>query len=104
MTLPPGEAFWQKPGGFVLLFCVGNDRWLVGGSNAARPTENTKRLPIGGSRLSFAEKCSGEEGAPQEQRDGIEVAALANGSPISYNFAGHVCHVFNKETGINLEA
>ena len=35
---------------------------------------------------------------------GAEVAALANGSPISYTFAGHVCHVFNKETGINLEA
>ena len=35
---------------------------------------------------------------------GAEVAALANGSPISYSFAGHVCHVFNKETGINLEA
>jgi len=35
---------------------------------------------------------------------GAEVAALANGSTINYNFAGHVCHVFNKETGINLEA
>ena len=35
---------------------------------------------------------------------GAEVAALANGSPISYTFAGHVCHVFNKETGVNLEA
>ena len=35
---------------------------------------------------------------------GAEVAALANGKPVSYNFAGHVCHVFSKETGINLEA
>ena len=35
---------------------------------------------------------------------GAEVAALANGSPINYTFAGHVCNVFNKETGINLEA
>ena len=35
---------------------------------------------------------------------GAEVAALANGKPLSYNFAGHVCHVFSKETGINLEA
>ena len=35
---------------------------------------------------------------------GAEVAALANGSAINYTFAGHVCHVFNKETGINLEA
>ncbi len=35
---------------------------------------------------------------------GAEVAALANGSTVNYTFAGHVCHVFNKETGINLEA
>ena len=35
---------------------------------------------------------------------GVEVAALAHGKPVSFNFAGHVCHVFNKETGINLEA
>ncbi len=35
---------------------------------------------------------------------GAEVAALANGSAIHYDFPGHVCHVFNKETGINLEA
>lgn len=33
-----------------------------------------------------------------------EVAALANGNAVTFNFAGHVCHVFNKETGINLEA
>ena len=35
---------------------------------------------------------------------GEEVAALANGNPVTFGFAGHVCHVFNKETGINLEA
>ena len=35
---------------------------------------------------------------------GAEVAALSNGSPVQFNFPGHVCHVFNKETGINLEA
>ena len=35
---------------------------------------------------------------------GAEVAALANGNSVTFNFAGHVCHVFNKETGINLEA
>ena len=35
---------------------------------------------------------------------GAEVAALANGNPVSFNVPGHVCHVFNKETGINLEA
>ena len=33
-----------------------------------------------------------------------EVAALANGSTVKFNFPGHVCHVFSKETGINLEA
>ena len=35
---------------------------------------------------------------------GTEVAALSAGAPVKFNFAGHVCHVFNKETGINLEA
>lgn len=35
---------------------------------------------------------------------GAEVAALTTGSPVKFDFAGHVCHVFNKETGINLEA
>ena len=35
---------------------------------------------------------------------GAEVAALANGNPVTFNFAGHVCHVFSKETGVNLEA
>ena len=35
---------------------------------------------------------------------GAEVAALTHGADIQYNFPGHVCHVFNKETGINLEA
>ena len=33
-----------------------------------------------------------------------EVDALSHGNPIAYTFPGHVCHVFNKETGINLEA
>jgi multiple sugar transport system ATP-binding protein len=35
---------------------------------------------------------------------GAEVAALANGCPVSFNFPGHVCHVFGAESGINLEA
>ena len=35
---------------------------------------------------------------------GAEVAALTNGANVEFNFPGHVCHVFNKETGINLEA
>ena len=35
---------------------------------------------------------------------GAEVAALTGGSDVQFNFPGHVCHVFNKETGINLEA
>ena len=33
-----------------------------------------------------------------------EVAALNHGSTVHYTFPGHCCHVFNKETGINLEA
>ena len=35
---------------------------------------------------------------------GAEVAALAHGNTVKYNFPGHVCHVFSKETGLNLEA
>ena len=35
---------------------------------------------------------------------GAEVNALRIGAPLKFNFGGHVCHVFNKETGINLEA
>ncbi len=33
-----------------------------------------------------------------------EVAALNTGAAVKFNFAGHVCHLFSKETGINLEA
>ena len=35
---------------------------------------------------------------------GAEVAALSSGSTIKIAFPGNCCHVFNKETGINLEA
>ena len=35
---------------------------------------------------------------------GAEVAALTGGAEVQFSFPGHVCHVFNKETGINLEA
>ena len=35
---------------------------------------------------------------------GAEVSALTGGANVKFNFGGHVCHVFNKETGINLEA
>jgi len=35
---------------------------------------------------------------------GAEVAALTGGANVEFNFPGHVCHVFNKETGVNLEA
>ncbi|MBQ3252325.1 MAG: sn-glycerol-3-phosphate ABC transporter ATP-binding protein UgpC [Oscillospiraceae bacterium] len=35
---------------------------------------------------------------------GAEVKALAAGVPVKLGFIGSVCHVFNKETGINLEA
>ena len=33
-----------------------------------------------------------------------EVNALTHGNAVQYNFPGHVCHVFSKETGVNLEA
>ena len=35
---------------------------------------------------------------------GAEVAALTAGAAVKFTFSGNVCHVFNKETGINLEA
>ena len=35
---------------------------------------------------------------------GAEVAALNHGSTVNFSFPGHVCHVFDPETGINLEA
>ncbi len=35
---------------------------------------------------------------------GAEVAALNHGATVNFTFPGHVCHVFNPETGINLEA
>ncbi len=35
---------------------------------------------------------------------GAEIAALGMGAKTKFAFTGNVCHVFNKETGINLEA
>ena len=35
---------------------------------------------------------------------GAEVDALANGNPVTFNLAGHVCQIFNQETSVNLEA
>ncbi len=35
---------------------------------------------------------------------GAEIAALKAGSTVKIGFAGNVCHVFNKETKVNLEA
>ena len=35
---------------------------------------------------------------------GAEVSALTMGASVKFAFGGNVCHVFNKETGINLEA
>ena len=35
---------------------------------------------------------------------GAEVAALSMGSSVNFRFPGHCCHVFDPETGINLEA
>ena len=35
---------------------------------------------------------------------GAEVAALNHGATLNFNFPGHVCHVFDPNTGVNLEA
>ncbi len=35
---------------------------------------------------------------------GAEVTALSTGTSVKFSFNGNVCHVFDKETGVNLEA
>ncbi len=35
---------------------------------------------------------------------GAEISALTTGSTVHFQFQGNVCHVFSKETGVNLEA
>ena len=35
---------------------------------------------------------------------GAQISALSSGAAVNYAFGGNVCHVFSKETGINLEA
>ncbi len=35
---------------------------------------------------------------------GAEISALSTGATVKFDFNGNICHVFNKETGINLEA
>ncbi len=35
---------------------------------------------------------------------GAEIAALSSGAAVKFNFGGNVCHVFSKQTDINLEA
>ena len=35
---------------------------------------------------------------------GAEIAALSHGAPVKFSFGGNVCHVFSKETSLNLEA
>ena len=34
---------------------------------------------------------------------GEEVSALTGGNQVEFSFSGHVCHIFDQETGINLE-
>ena len=41
---------------------------------------------------------------PTKDLTGAEVSALSAGTCVNFTFGGNVCHVFNKETGINLEA
>ena len=35
---------------------------------------------------------------------GAEVAALSMGAKVKFSVPGNCCHIFNNETGINLEA
>ena len=41
---------------------------------------------------------------PTKDLTGAEVSALSAGTCVNFTFGGNVCHVFKKETGINLEA
>ncbi|MBQ9167072.1 MAG: sn-glycerol-3-phosphate ABC transporter ATP-binding protein UgpC [Oscillospiraceae bacterium] len=41
---------------------------------------------------------------PTMDLTGAQVAAMSSGSSVKFSFGGNVCHVFNKETGVNLEA
>ena len=41
---------------------------------------------------------------PTKDMTGSQIAAMSSGSSVNFAFGGNVCHVFNKETGVNLEA
>ncbi len=41
---------------------------------------------------------------PTKDMTGSQIAAMSSGSNVNFAFGGNVCHVFNKETGVNLEA
>ena len=41
---------------------------------------------------------------PTMDLTGAQVAAMSSGSSVKFTFGGNVCHIFNKETGVNLEA
>ena len=60
-----------------------------------------------GSSIHLHVDCCGKEAiaiVDTMNMTGAEVAALSTGVQVTLGFGGNVCHVFNKETGINLEA
>ena len=78
---------------------------IVLGSSGVNAKINVHEL-MGSSVHLHVDTCGKEAIVIVNTMDmtGAEVAALASGVEIKLDFGGNNCHVFNKETGINLEA
>ena len=78
---------------------------IVLGNEGVAATINVHELM--GSSIHLHVDCCGKEAiaiVDTMNMTGAEVAALSTGVQVTLGFGGNVCHVFNKETGINLEA
>ena len=78
---------------------------IVLGDKGVSATINVHELM--GSSIHLHVDCCGKEAiaiVDTMNMTGAEVAALSSGVQVTLDFGGNVCHLFNKETGINLEA
>ncbi len=78
---------------------------IILGENGVNATINVHEL-MGSSVHLHVDTCGKEAIVIVNTMDmtGAEVAALSTGVTIKLDFGGNNCHVFHKETGINLEA
>ena len=78
---------------------------ILGQNGGVSATINVHEL-MGSSVHLHVDTCGKEAIVIVNTMDmtGAEVAALSNGREIKLDFGGNNCHVFGKETGINLEA